>query len=112
MDGHSLRQLVEEHLAKAREQSSGRSEVTVHGDKDHHLWQTLVALVGGHSLGEHQNPDESTLHVLHGRVRLHVGDETWEGEQDDFVQIPPERHDVEALEDSAVLLTVAPRLVH
>jgi quercetin dioxygenase-like cupin family protein len=112
MHGHSLRQLVEEHLAAAREHSSGRSEVTVHGDKEHHLRQTLIALVGGHWLGERENPDEATLHVLHGRVRLHVGDETWEGEQDDFVQIPPERHDVEAIEDSAVLLTAAPRLLH
>ena len=112
MDGHSLRQLAEEHLATARDHSSGRSAVTVHGDKEHHLKQTLIALAGGRSLGEHESPGEATLHVLHGRVRLHAGDETWEGEPGDLVHIPPQRHDLEAIEDSAVLLTVATRLVH
>ena len=112
MDGHSLHQLVDEHLATARDHSSGRSAVTVHGGREHHLKQTLIALAGGRSLGEHESPGEATLHVLHGRVRLHAGDETWEGEPGDLVHIPPERHDVEAIEDSAVLLTVATRLVH
>ncbi len=112
MDGHSLRQLTEEHLATARDHASGRSAVTVHGGREHHLKQTLIALAGGRSLGEHESPGEATLHVLHGRVRLHAGDETWEGEPGDFVHVPPERHDLEALEDSAVLLSVATRLVH
>ena len=112
MDGHSLHQLVEEHLGTAREHSAGRSSVTLHGGRDHHLRQTLIALAGGRKLGEHEAPEEGTLHVLHGRVQLHSGEETWVGEAGDFVRIPPQRHDLEALEDSAVLLTATARLTH
>ncbi|HEU5037254.1 MAG TPA: cupin domain-containing protein [Nocardioides sp.] len=102
----SLHALAGEHLGLAREHGSGRSAVTVHGGREHHLRQTLIALAGGRSLGEHESPGEATLQVLRGRVRLHAGGETWEGGSGDYVLIPPQRHDLEALEDAAVLLTV------
>ncbi|WP_460835007.1 cupin domain-containing protein [Nocardioides hungaricus] len=107
MDGLSLDRLADEHLAAAHEHSAGRSAVTVHGGREHHLRQTLIALAGGRSLGEHESPGEATLQVLRGRVRLHAGEETWEGGAGDYALIPPRRHDLEAVEDSAVLLTVA-----
>ena len=110
MEGLSLGSLVDEHLALARDHDSGRSAVTIHGGREHHLRQTLIALAGGRALSEHQSPGEATLQVLRGRVRLHAGDDEWEGAAGDFVLIPARRHDLTALEDAAVLLTVANRL--
>lgn len=110
MQTTSLPELAEAHLALARDHSSGRSAVTVHGGREHHLRQTLIALAGGRALGEHESPGEATLQVLSGRVRLTADGETWEGGAGDFLLIPPERHDLAALEDAAVLLTVTNRL--
>lgn len=109
MEGRSLTKLAEEHLAKAREASSGRAAVTVHGGKEHDLRQTVIALAGGQRLGEHESPGEATLQVLVGEVRLHAGEDTWTGSAGDYVVIPPRRHDLEAVSDAAVLLTVATR---
>ena len=101
-----LGQLVEEHLEKARSAHAGRSAVTLHGGRTHQLRQTLIALAAGRSLGEHESPGEATLQVLRGQVQLHAGGRTWIGEPGELVVIPPERHDLEAEVDSAVLLTV------
>ena len=109
MKSTSLHQLVEEQLAKARTASSGRAAVTVHGGQEHDLRQTVIALVEGRSLGEHEAPGEATLQVLSGNVRLAAGDETWEGAEGDHLVIPPTRHDLTALSDAAVMLTVATR---
>lgn len=107
MNSTSLTTLVVEHLTKANGDSAGRSACTVHGGRGHALRQTLIALAAGRRLGEHESPGEATLQVLHGSVRLHAGDETWDGRAGDHLVIPPARHDLEALEDAAVLLSVA-----
>ncbi|TVT26550.1 hypothetical protein FNH05_31265, partial [Amycolatopsis rhizosphaerae] len=80
---------------------------TVYGGHEHVLRQTLVALCAGTSLTEHDGPDEATLIVLRGRVRLHAGEDTWEGRTGDLLAIPPARHSLEAVEDSVTVLTVA-----
>ena len=109
MDATSLSRLGEEQLDRARAASSGRAAVTVHGGHEHDLRQTLIALADGRSLGEHEAPGEATLQVMVGRVRLTAGEETWEGSAGDHVVIPPHRHDLAALTDAVVLLTVATR---
>jgi quercetin dioxygenase-like cupin family protein len=47
--------------------------------------------------------------ILHGRVRLSAANSTWEGARGDLLIVPDSRHSLDALENSAVLLTVAKR---
>ena len=110
MQHESLTTLVRDHLEKASTASSGRSAHTIHGGHEHVLRQTLIALRSGSSLDEHESPGEATLQVLHGQVILSAGDDRWEGSVGDLMTIPDARHALEAIEDSAVLLTVAMRL--
>ena len=105
----SLGELAEQQLATAREASSGRASVTVFGGREHDLRQTVVALAGGRSLGEHESPGDASLQVLVGTVRLTAGEDVWEGSAGDYAIIPPHRHDLHADTDAVVLLTVATR---
>ena len=107
MNPVSVHDAIEEHLAKAQQSPQGRSSHTLVGGHDRVLRQTLIALKGGEKLGEHEAPGEATLLVLRGRVSLG----TASGEQDvgthELAEIPMERHDLTAHEDSVVILTVA-----
>ena len=47
------------------------------------------------------------MHVLRGRVRLTSEGQSWEARAGDLLKIPNARHGLQALEDSAILLTVA-----
>jgi quercetin dioxygenase-like cupin family protein len=71
--------------------------------------QTVVALLADATLAEHENPGESTVYVIRGRVEVHAGADSWEGRSGDLLEIPPQRHSLHAIEDSAVLLTVVLR---
>ena len=96
----------EKLLATARTSHAHRAADTVYGSRDTVLRQTMLALLAGSHLAEHDSPPEATLHVLTGRVRLTGQNRTWELEPGDLVAIPSERHAVTALEDSVFLLTV------
>lgn len=105
----SLDALAREHLDRARQASSGRSAETVYGGHENTLRQTVIALTEGSEMAEHNNPGEATLQVLRGRVIVHAGDDSWEGRDGDLIIIPPARHDLRAVQDSAVMLTVIVR---
>lgn len=107
MNKTSLTALVREQLETARAASSGRSAHTVYGGHEHSLRQTLIALTGGSELTEHETNGEATLQVLQGRVRLTQDTTNWEGSAGDHIVVPKSRHGLQALEDSAVLLTVS-----
>ncbi|MEZ0580542.1 cupin domain-containing protein [Nocardioides sp. MH1] len=109
VETRSLTSLAEELCATADAASSGRASTTIYGGQGRDLRQTVIALADGRRLGEHESPGEATLQVLRGEVRLHAGDETWDGAVGDYVHIPARRHDLEALSDAVVLLTVAGR---
>jgi quercetin dioxygenase-like cupin family protein len=99
--------------ATAREQlelaatHGGRAAQTVVGGHERVLRQTLIALLQGSELGEHENPGEASIYVLRGRVRLTSGQNSWEARTGDLIEVPAARHSLLAQEDSAVLLTVA-----
>jgi quercetin dioxygenase-like cupin family protein len=110
MEKASLTALVRQQLELAGKASSGRSAQTVYGGHEHVLRQTVIALAAGAALDEHESPGEATVHVLRGRVRLIAGTNSWEGSAGDLLTVPMARHALEALEPSAILLTVAKTL--
>ena len=71
------------------------------------LRQTVIGMIAGARLAEHENPGEATVLILRGRVRLSAGDLSWDAARGDLLIVPDRRHSLEALQDSAVLLTVA-----
>jgi quercetin dioxygenase-like cupin family protein len=99
--------LTDHLLQAARTDSARRAARTVCGGSDHTLRQTVIALVAGADMSEHENPGEATLQVLLGRVRVdwHAG--SGELEAGDHAELPQERHSLVALQDSVVLLTAA-----
>jgi quercetin dioxygenase-like cupin family protein len=106
----SLDAIAREQLERAKDASSGRSSSTVFGGHEQVLRQTVVALDTlreGSSLTEHNSPGEATIIVLSGRVRLSAGSTSWEGRKGDLLVIPPERHSLEALKDTVIVLTTA-----
>jgi quercetin dioxygenase-like cupin family protein len=102
----SLVALAREQLEAARRASNGRSARTVYGGHEHRLRQTLIALATGQVLADHRGPGEATVHVVHGRVRMHSGGASWDGLPGDLLLVPTAVHNLEALDDAVVLLTV------
>lgn len=81
------------------------SRLVIHGPKQRAV---LMAILAGGGLSEHASPPAATLHVLRGQIRLYAGNSAqWFVGAGQVVAIPPQRHAVDALEDSAFLLTVA-----
>lgn len=107
MQRTSLDALARQQLTLAATAGGGHTADTVYGGHEKVLRQTVIGMVAGARLGEHENPGEATVQVLLGRVRLTAGEDAWEVRRGDLIIVPDARHSVEALEDSALLLTVA-----
>jgi len=105
----SLDAVARELLDRAASAAGGRAAQTIIGGHEKVLRQTVIAMIKDAALTEHANPGEASVHVLRGRVRLTAGEQTWEGRDGDLLIVPDAAHSLEALQDSAVLLTVAKR---
>ena len=76
--------------------------------KEPHLSVVLVGLQKGAALREHKAQGPLTLYVLAGAVRVGTGHEARTVQRQGLVSLEKNvPHEVEALEESAVLLTIA-----
>lgn len=105
----SIEALARQQLHAAIGTGGRRAADTVYGGHEKSLRQTVIGILKGTNLGEHDNYDDATVYVLHGRVRLWVGEISWEGRTGDLLVVPDARHSFEILEDSALLMSVAKR---
>lgn len=102
----NLAEVRQRLLTKARASRSQRAAETVYGNRDTLLRHTVMAMLEGVELPEHDSPPEASLQVLSGSVRLSGDGRDWTLHSDDLIAIPPERHSVTALTDSVFILTV------
>lgn len=109
MQKPNLESVSRELLKRAADASNGRAAETLYGGHEKVLRQTMIALLEGNGLAEHESPGDATLLVVKGRVRLVAGADSWEGRDGDILVIPDARHSLDALSDSVILLTVAKR---
>ena len=96
-------------LDEAKTSPSGRAARTLVGGSGHLLRQTLIALVSGRELADHDNPGEATVQVLSGSVELHAYGHSQHGGAGELLVVPDARHGLRALDDTVVLLTVCMR---
>jgi len=67
----------------------------------------LIALHRGGRLAEHRAPGRISIQVLAGHLRLHALDQNVELQSGGILVLDPDMaHDIEALEESAFLLTI------
>jgi quercetin dioxygenase-like cupin family protein len=103
----SLPDIGDELLEQARTLDAGRSARTLTPGAGAALKQTLLALVGGTRLEEHDSPGPASLFVLSGDVRLGTSDGGVALTDGQWAAIPDTPHDLAATTDAVVLLTVA-----
>ena len=102
---NDLHEVAGRLLGEAQRSASGRAAETIASGSVQRA--TVIALTADAEMGEHDSPQAALLQVISGRVRLHTHDEEWVLDAGKVVPVPSRRHGLDALEDSAVLLTVA-----
>ena len=109
MQKMSLQALARELVERAHGGSSGRAAETVVGGHERVLRQTMIGMLQGGYAGRARKPGRGGTG---GRASgpgpsSKAGANAWEGREGDLPIVPDAAHDLEAVEDSAVLLTVA-----
>ncbi len=105
VDPISIPALAATLLEGARADGRGRDAHIV--VKEPILRTTMIALLAGRSLAEHNTPAAATLQCLQGHALLKALDQEWSLTEGSLVAIPPARHSVDAVTDCVLLLTVA-----
>lgn len=86
---------------------NGRNGVTL--VKSPALRVVLEVLRSGAELSEHRAPGPITVQVLEGEIRFHTGEDTFRVREGEVLALPAGRpHAVEAMQDTAFLITIAP----
>lgn len=101
---------IDQLLDVARASSSGRATQAFRAEPFEGkgiLNQVVLALTAGNSLSKHGNPGEALLMVVRGRVSLSTDSASWELGEWEQVSVPQMLHELTALEDSVVILTMA-----
>lgn len=100
-------ELATELMNDAKQHHSQRSSRTLVAGTSQRA--TVIGLGQGAELSRHESPPAATVQVLAGRVVLHTTDREWSLGPGEWLTVPVERHGVRAVEDAALLLTVALR---
>jgi quercetin dioxygenase-like cupin family protein len=86
---------------------NGRNGISLVKAKD--LRVVLEVLRAGADVAEHRAPGTITVQVLEGEIRFQTGQDTFRVRQGEMLALPAGRlHSVEAVRDSAFLITIAP----
>ena len=94
------------HFANHKPWQSGLfSKLLVKADD---LRVLLVAMDVGATMKEHHADGTITIHVLQGRLRLHVQEKSHDLQSGQILTLAPGiQHDIEARDDSAFLVTIS-----
>lgn len=111
LNQYDLEQQLKALRAAAPIRAHGRDSVTLVRDAGFDL--VLVALAQGGRLPQHRAPGAISVLVLGGRIAFTAHGERHELGMHDLITLPVRvPHEVEALEESAILITITAGVVH